>query len=649
MEHDPSRPAVEPRSPLETAARLLNEGVMGFLAILALGLALAPVCFSVGPGTERVFQVADWAILAVFAAEYVVHLARAPDRKRYALSVWRLLDLVILVIPLVSLVPGVGEAARSSPALRLLRLFRAVLFGARAGGIVAREQIRRRAAAGLGPPQVTVVREGERLQPHAATWDEFLEWVSHPKGEWFHVSQVDESVVGLREGLVALIDLHMNVASFEMNKVMRLLAVISALGLIPAAVGGLLGMNLIDNPWPLTLPQVGFAVSMGMLLALYVFFVKGWVRQDFARRNRQVVGPFEPKRKEMGRCVGIGRWFCLKVPISPSPDISRSPFLETLACRPTIRSRTRMAASEVEGERREEGEGASLHVAQDADVVPAQLHAQGTPHPQARPDERPREEARETLVAERDGLRQHAPALDGQVLEPPDIPARDRGQAEREELRHNFEAEDAGRHPELQQRAPALEVERGFLPHETAEAVRHQAGLRRPGLDVARKDSREQVDVEERADRERHAEPSARGDAGVDLVERDGDGILPRRPRDFGYPKLPGERERRPQGRRFESQSGGRAPEREFPQRLLFLIFQNRREREGRTVSGPPRPPAALRVVGEHSRRGGDLERVRVAEVRRFARVVEVFDQPEMEIGPRLGLPLRRRLRRLRE
>jgi Mg2+ and Co2+ transporter CorA len=73
-------------------------------------------------------------------------------------------------------------------------------------------------------------------------------------------------------------DLHMNVASFEMNKGMRLLAILSALGLLPAVVGGLLGMNLVGNPWPATLPQVAFGVFWGMALALYIFFIKGWIR-----------------------------------------------------------------------------------------------------------------------------------------------------------------------------------------------------------------------------------------------------------------------------------------------------------------------------------------------------------------------------------
>jgi hypothetical protein len=47
--------------------------------------------------------------------------------------------------------------------------------------------------------------------------------------------------------------------------------------LIPAVVGGLLGMNLVDNPRPFTLPQVTFAVCTGMVTRPYFFVVKGWL------------------------------------------------------------------------------------------------------------------------------------------------------------------------------------------------------------------------------------------------------------------------------------------------------------------------------------------------------------------------------------
>jgi Mg2+ and Co2+ transporter CorA len=59
---------------------------------------------------------------------------------------------------------------------------------------------------------------------------------------------------------------------------MRLLAIVSALALIPAVVGGLMGMNLADNPWPATLAQVAFGTFVLMLCVLYTFLAKGWLR-----------------------------------------------------------------------------------------------------------------------------------------------------------------------------------------------------------------------------------------------------------------------------------------------------------------------------------------------------------------------------------
>ena len=87
-----------------------------------------------------------------------------------------------------------------------------------------------------------------------------------------------DTMINIREGVLSVIDLHLNVVSFEMNRVMRVLAVVSALGLIPAIIGGLLGMNLIDTPWMLTLPQVAFGVFFAMVIGLYFFLIKGWLR-----------------------------------------------------------------------------------------------------------------------------------------------------------------------------------------------------------------------------------------------------------------------------------------------------------------------------------------------------------------------------------
>jgi len=87
-----------------------------------------------------------------------------------------------------------------------------------------------------------------------------------------------EAVDKTKEDLKALIDLHFNKKSFEMNSIVKLLTVVSFLALIPSIAGGLLGMNVAGNPWPVTLGQVAFCVAMVMATALYVFAAKGWLR-----------------------------------------------------------------------------------------------------------------------------------------------------------------------------------------------------------------------------------------------------------------------------------------------------------------------------------------------------------------------------------
>ena len=89
---------------------------------------------------------------------------------------------------------------------------------------------------------------------------------------------VHEKFVELKETLKSLMELHMNVTSFEMNKFMKLLAIVGFLGLIPSVAGGLLGMNVAGNPWSVTLGQVAFGIAMGMAISLYVFAIKGWLR-----------------------------------------------------------------------------------------------------------------------------------------------------------------------------------------------------------------------------------------------------------------------------------------------------------------------------------------------------------------------------------
>jgi Mg2+ and Co2+ transporter CorA len=451
------KPTVRDFPFLRTLGRVLNEALMGFLALAALAVAVLPEVFDIPARVGRLLGGLEWVIVGLFAAEYLVHLVLAPDRGRYVRNGWRLLDLLSIVGPLLSLLPQVSDDLRSAPVLRVLRLLRAVAFGARAGGVIAREERRRVVASRGGPAHAFMRRPGMERQYLA--WPEFLSWLRNPDGAWCevinvspanlddlahatgvsrtlldsnlfqvsypHAHQTDRflllflwypqlrtdnaierqgilllagdralvslsphatvlqelvaaqgvsepsptsgllvevvravltanelltghlerelrvleevpvpegraqflqqafglkqqlstmqadlwrirrllgslpspttpstavtslqdqaeylyhTVTNIREGVLSLIELHLNVVSFEMNKVMRVLAIVSALGLVPAVVGGLLGMNLEGNPWSITLPQVTFGVSMGMLLCLYVFYVRGWLR-----------------------------------------------------------------------------------------------------------------------------------------------------------------------------------------------------------------------------------------------------------------------------------------------------------------------------------------------------------------------------------
>lgn len=87
-----------------------------------------------------------------------------------------------------------------------------------------------------------------------------------------------ETTQNVKDNLISLIELHINTVSFEMNKVMRVLAVITCLALIPAIIGGLLGENLIDNPYPVTIFEIFFLVISLMLLGAYAFYRRGWFR-----------------------------------------------------------------------------------------------------------------------------------------------------------------------------------------------------------------------------------------------------------------------------------------------------------------------------------------------------------------------------------
>ena len=90
-----------------------------------------------------------------------------------------------------------------------------------------------------------------------------------------YLSDVGEDVL---EHLKTIIELYINRSSFETNRVLKILAVITALAIVPSAVGGILGMNLLGAPYTFELWQVVVAMVFTMGLVGYCFIKLGWLR-----------------------------------------------------------------------------------------------------------------------------------------------------------------------------------------------------------------------------------------------------------------------------------------------------------------------------------------------------------------------------------
>ncbi len=87
-----------------------------------------------------------------------------------------------------------------------------------------------------------------------------------------------ETAENINDSLGSLRDLHLNMNMYSMTRVMRILAVLTCLALIPSTIGGLLGENLVDAPFNITMPEVGLITIGLMLIALYSFYKMGWLR-----------------------------------------------------------------------------------------------------------------------------------------------------------------------------------------------------------------------------------------------------------------------------------------------------------------------------------------------------------------------------------
>ena len=82
----------------------------------------------------------------------------------------------------------------------------------------------------------------------------------------------------LIDNLRSMIDLYINQTSFDANRILKILAVVTSISVIPTAVSGILGSNLIDAPYGAYLWQITFVIAIGMAFAAYVFVKLGWLK-----------------------------------------------------------------------------------------------------------------------------------------------------------------------------------------------------------------------------------------------------------------------------------------------------------------------------------------------------------------------------------
>ena len=77
------------------------------------------------------------------------------------------------------------------------------------------------------------------------------------------------------ERLGTIIDVYINQSSFETNRILKILAVITAIAIIPATIGGLLG---VSGPFIVELWQIVIVVVLSMMFVTYCFLKLGWLR-----------------------------------------------------------------------------------------------------------------------------------------------------------------------------------------------------------------------------------------------------------------------------------------------------------------------------------------------------------------------------------
>lgn len=100
--------------------------IYGLIVVSAVVIAVETMPNLPG-GLSRALAVAEMAILAIFAVEYLLRLTCAAHPLRYAVSFWGIVDFIAIVPAIVFLIPDLAtvRALRLLRLLRILKLFKA--------------------------------------------------------------------------------------------------------------------------------------------------------------------------------------------------------------------------------------------------------------------------------------------------------------------------------------------------------------------------------------------------------------------------------------------------------------------------------------------------------------------------------------------
>jgi Mg2+ and Co2+ transporter CorA len=90
-----------------------------------------------------------------------------------------------------------------------------------------------------------------------------------------YLNEIADNVSG---NMQQIIDLYINQTSFDTNRILKVLAVITALAVVPSSIGGLLGMNMLDVPFQAFLWQIVTAVAVIVLFMGYACVKLGWLK-----------------------------------------------------------------------------------------------------------------------------------------------------------------------------------------------------------------------------------------------------------------------------------------------------------------------------------------------------------------------------------